>query len=239
MSDYVVAEFFKTESLLDVSLGQDGLLGFFASNYPTIIAMSRSINDQEEKTLERKRDSYEELNDLRDSLSHLDSILSSIGRLSDSDQAKYNQLKLEIQFHEDELEREDPIFFRNKPLRMCAEYEFIDKCERNFPGLMFAMTEFDRLLRIPIAGLVSRGLGWVTSPLRIIVGTIVQHSNLGIAGNLIYMLVDQYPQLIEARMQAEKVTGRPADYPEHEVEGYGIKEIKNETVIKYKSEKDN
>ena len=238
MSDYAVAEFFKTESLLEVNLGQDGLLGFFAGNFPTIIAISRSIYDQEQITLERKRESYEDLKDLRDKLNDLDNIITSFGSLSDSDQAKYNELKLDIEHHENELEREDPIFFREEPLRMCAEYEFILKVESNFPGLMFAMTEFDRLLRMPIAGLISRGLGWMTTPLRIIVGMIVQNSNLGIAGNLIYMLVDQYPQLIEARMQAEKPTGRPNGYPDHEVDGYSIKEIKHETRTKHNSSKD-
>jgi hypothetical protein len=235
MSDHVVAEFFKKESLLEVSLGSDGMLGFFAENYPTIIAMSRSIYDQEELTRERKHHSVLELREKREELSDLDSDLSSHGFLSDPDQASYSQLKLEIEFHEKELEREDDIFFRGDALRMCPEYEFISKVDLNFPGLMFAMTEFDRLLRIPISGLVSRGLGWLTAPLRFVVGTIVQHSNLGIAGQLIYMLVDQYPQLIESRMQAEKPTGRPPDYPQHEVDGYGIKEIKYESVTKWKN----
>ena len=234
MSDHVVAEFFKNESLLEVSLGSDGMLGFFADNYPTIIAMSRSIYDQQEMTRERKHQSIFELTGLREDLSELDSALSSHGFLSDPDQAIYNKLKLDIEFHEEELDREDDIFFRGEVLRMCPEYEFISKVDLNFPGLMFAMTEFDRLLRIPISGLVSRGLGWLTSPLRLVIGTIIQHSNLGIAGQLIYMLVDQYPQLIESRMQAEKPTGRPANYPQHEIDGYGVKEIKYENVTKWK-----
>ena len=43
MSDNVVQTFFADESLLSVSIGQDGLLGYFASNYSTIIAMYEAI----------------------------------------------------------------------------------------------------------------------------------------------------------------------------------------------------
>jgi len=238
MSDYFINEFFKKEKLLDISLGSDGMLGFFADNYPTIIAMSRAINDQTEKTLERKRDSVLELKDLRAELAELDSNKSTHGYLSDPDQSQYNDLKLKIEFHEGELEKEDDVFFRGESLRVCAETEFIVKVEKNFPGLMYAMTEFDRLLRIPISGLVGSGLKWISTPLRIIVGTIIQHANFGIAGQLIYMLVDHYPQLIEQRMLAEEPTGKPAEYEQLEVDGYAVKEIKREVTTKWNSYQD-
>ena len=105
--------------------------------------------------------------------------------------------------------------------------------------MSYALCEFDRLLRVPIANLVAKGFGWVTVPLRWVVGAILQRTNLGVAGNLIYMLVDQYPDIIRARMQAEMPKGRPAGYPEHEIDGFGIKEKKHETVIKYNFRKDN
>ena len=237
MSEYIVQQFFKQESLLDVSLGTDGLLGYFASNYPTIIAMARSISDQENQTIERKQESYEELQDLRKDLAYLDGLINSFGSLSDSDETRYNEINQLIEFHEAELEREDPIFFRNEPLRMCPEYEFISKMEYSFPGIMAAMVEFDRLLRIPISNLTKRGLGWAMLPLKLVVGAILRRADLGLAGNLIYMLVDQYPDLIRQRMRAEEPSGRPADYPEHEVEGYKVKEIKNEVSVKYGSKK--
>lgn len=233
MSDYAVQQFFRKESLLSISLGQDGLLGFFADNYPTVIAMARAIQDQEEKTIDRKRQSYSELEDLRDDLSYYDRILSVTGQLSDSDKERYSEIQMSIEFHEDEIEREDPIFFRGEPLRMCAEYEFLQKLDLNFPGMSIALCEFDRLLRVPFAGWVAKGLGWASTPVRIVVGTILQHTNLGVAGNLIYMLVANYPQIIEQRMQAEMPTGKPVGYPDHEIDGYGIKEKKHEETIKY------
>lgn len=237
MSDYAVQKFFQKESLLSTTLGQDGLLGFFADNYPTIIAMARAIHDQEAKTIDRKQDSLQELGDLREDLAHLDQIISNFGGLEDSDQARYNEIQMSIEFHEGELEREDPIFFRGEPLRMCPEYEFLEKMEANFPGMSFALTEFDRLLRVPIARVVAKGFGWATLPLKVVVGAILERTNLGIAGHLIYMLVDTYPEIISSRMHAEMPTGRPSDYPEHEIDGYGIKEKKNEVIIKYKNRK--
>jgi hypothetical protein len=234
MSDYVVQRFFQDESLLSISLGQDGMLGFFADNYPTLIAMSRAIIDQEELTVGRKQDSLMEIRDLREELTHLDTLLSTQGFLDDDDQSRYAEIKEEIKFHEEELETEDPIFFRGEPLRMCAEYEFLSKMETNFPGIMGALCEFDRLLRIPISGFVKKGLGWATLPLKVVVGAILERSNLGVAGQLIYMLVNNYPDIIKQRMQAEMPTGRPANYPEHEIEGFSIKEKKTENVIKFK-----
>ena len=234
MSDYVVQRFFKSESLLSVSLGPDGMLGFFADNYPTIIAMSRAIIDQEEKTIERKQDALEEIGECREELAHLDRLLSSQGFLEDDDQARYAELTMIIKELEDQLDIEDPIFFRGEPLRMCAEYEFLSKVESHFPGMMGAMCEFDRLLRIPISSLVEKGLGWATLPLKIVVGAILERTNLGVAGNLIYMLVNRYPEIVKERMQAEMPSGRPAKYPQHEIDGFTIKEKKKEESIKYK-----
>ncbi len=237
MSEYIVQNFFRKENLLSVSVGQDGLLGFFANNYTTIIAMARSIIDQENETVERKKESFMELEDLREELEFLDRRLSAQGYLDDSDQERYTEVKETIEFHEGEIEREDVIFFRGEPLRMCAEYEFIQKLESNFPGMSIALCEFDRLLRTPISSWIAKGLSFATTPVRIIVGAIVSHTNLGVAGSLIYMLVDHYPDIIKQRMQAEMPSGRPSGYPDHEVDGFSIKERKQEVVKKFHYEK--
>lgn len=233
--EYAVQEFFKNESLLNVSLGSDGMLGFFASNYPKIVGMTRAIQNQQMLAFERQEEAREELSDLRDALSALDSLLTQHGSLSDDDEAEYKELQMKIEFFESEQVREDPIFFNGQPLKMCAEIEFITKVSNEFPGLLEAICEFDRLLRIPIAKLMKRGLGWSLTPLRLVVGTIVKNGNLGVAGNLIYMLVDKYPELIRQRMEAADPEEAPDDYDNMEVSGYGIKEIKRETIIKRKN----
>ena len=237
MSDYVVQRFFAKESLLQVSLGQDGLMGYFTSNYPTIVAMARSIQDQEIETLERKKESYLELQDLRDELEFLDYKLTKQSKLNTADKKRHADLEDEIDFHEKELEREDPIFFRGESLRMCGEYEFITKMNCQLPGLMDALVEFDRLLRLPIAKIAKKGIGWATLPLKTIVGAIISRSDLGVAGNLIYMLVDQYPELIRERMVAEEPSGKPADY-DPELDGYNVKEFKKEKKLIWKHPKD-
>ena len=119
-------------------------------------------------------------------------------------------------------------------MKMCPEIEFISKVDREFPGLLEAICEFDRLLRIPIAGIMKKGLGWMLTPLKLVVGAIVERSSLGVAGNLIYMLVDQYPDLIRQRMEAEEPEDAPTNYDEMDINGYGIKEVKHETIEKYK-----
>ena len=211
MSDYVVAEYFKKESLLSVSLGQDGMLGYFATNYSTIIAMYEAIYEQEEETLEKKQQAYEELEDLRNLLSYLDDIISSNGFLNSTEQEQYTDTNMRIEENESILEKEDVVFFRSEPLRMCAEYEFISKAEGRFPGIMLAVVEIDHMLRRPISNWVGKCLSWSTLPLKYVAAIIVRTSGLGVGGNLIYMLIDQYPEVIKQRMQPEVPTGRTED----------------------------
>lgn len=237
MSDSVVAEYFKEESLLTVSLGQDGLLGYFASNYSTILAMYEAIYTQEEETLEKKQEAYEELEELRETLGYYDAQLTSNGYLNDIEKGEYNETTLKIEENESRLEEEDVVFFRGEPLRMCAEYEFIDKLEGRFPGIMLAVLEIDHMIRRPISNWIGKSLSWITLPIKYVVGIIVRTSGLGVGGNLIYMLIDQYPEVIEQRMQPEVPTGRPVDYPDYKVEGFSIKEKKNETSMKLHKER--
>ena len=232
MSDNVVATFFQDESLLSVSMGQDGLLGYFASNYSNIIAMYGAIDEQEEETCDKKRQAYEELEDLRNDLVHLDDQISTHGVLQPAEQGQYTKTKLAIEANEKLLEEEDIIFFRGEPLRMCADYEFIQKVEGRFPGIMLAMLEIDNMLRRPISSWVGKALGTASLPLKVIASFIIRTTNLGVAGNLLYMLIDQYPCIIQNRMAPEVPTGRPVDYPEYKLKDYSIKEEKHEVVIK-------
>jgi len=234
MSESAVQEFFKNESLLNITMGQDGLLGFFASNYPTIVGMTRAIQHQEMETWEKQGEAQTELDDLRDELEHLDSLLSQHGYLEDDDQARYEVVIKSIDFYEKEVQKQDRIFYGGKQLKMCPEVEFISKVNNEFPGLLEAICEFDRLLRIPIAKVMGKGLGWALTPLKLVVGTIVQRTNLGVAGNLIYMLVDKYPDLIRQRMEAQEPEDAPDDCDEMELKGYSVKEEKHEVIKKYK-----
>ena len=235
--EHVVQEFFKQESLLSVSCGQDGLLGFFASNFPTIVGMTRAIQKQQDATYENQQDALIELEDLRDKLSGLDALLSQHGCLSDADRADYSDTTMKINHYEELAQKQDPIFYNGKPLKMCPEMEFIIKVNVEFPGLLQAICEFDRLLRIPIAGFAKRGLGWALTPLKMVIGAVIGRSNLGVAGNLIWMLVDTYPDLIRKRMEAVVPEDAPDDYDENDMNGYGVKEIKEEIIIKHNQQR--
>jgi hypothetical protein len=228
MSEYAVAEFFKQESLLSVSLGQDGLLGYFASNYSMVIAMYDAIYYQQCQTLERKEEAFDELNVLRDEKEHLDRIISSGRTLNRQHQGRYNKIPSLIEHLEGELEREDPVFFRGFPLKRCSQYEFIELVEEKFPGAMLAIREIDHMLRGPVGNWVSQALSWGLLPMKYIVGTIIEKGRLGVAGNMIYLLLEHYPEVIKQRIQAEVPAGKPTDYPDYKADGLEIKEIRKE-----------
>jgi len=236
MSEYVLQEFFKDESLLGVSMGQDGMLGFFASRYPTIIAMTRTLIEARDDICENGEDIQEKLCDAREGLWFLDCQINTNHTLSPSEQQDYTRLQHEIKSLETKLETisegKKPIFFRGSPLMSCPELEFIQKVDSRFPGLLESLCEFDRLIRMPIAKYLGRGISWAVTPLRVVVGLIVQKAGLGQAGSLIYMLIDHYPNLIMQRINAEEPSTQPDEYCENEINGYGIKEIKTEVVIK-------
>ena len=249
MSNRAVAKFFKEQSFLELSVGQDGLLGYFADNYLDLVGMKRAILFQTEDTLAKKRDALQSLGEAETELDILKQTAKDIKeenkeireenktrtrkkrlkKMPDADVKLLNQQLPElIAYYKEIIDKEDLIFFRNKPLRRCANYEFIEHIDLRLPGIMEAMVEFDRLIRLPIAKLVGKGLSWATLPLKIVVGAILERTNLGHAGHLIYALVDSYPQIIQQRMNAEPASTVPDQYDEMEAARYSVREKKVE-----------
>jgi hypothetical protein len=233
MSDYAVKEFFREESMLSIHLGQDGMLGFFASNYPTIISMARTIIEFRNDAIQEIQDTQEALKDARDNLSFLDELINTHKTLSVPDQSKYNSLKKEIKHYKAELKRQRPIFFRGEVITAAdPEFEFIRKVDYTFPGLLESLCELDRLIRIPIGNTLGNIMRCGITPLRFMIKMIVDKCNLGLAGSFMLMLVDQYPELMSERIYAEEASEQPEDYSDHDINGYGVKEIKEELIEK-------
>lgn len=231
MSNYAVQRFMHMDpSLLNLSLGSDGLLGFFADNYINIIAMKRSMVEQNASLVKKKQYIMQ---DKAESEKRLEQVrifqrgLDAGQQLSDNDQKIINTYPGKIDQYEDAIDKEERIFFRGAPLKWCEEYEFIRKIDIELPGVLEAMCEFDRMIRQPIASTVRKGLSFISMPFKAIATAIIERWNLGHAGGLILLLIDTYPQVIERRMLSERPSEVLADY-DYDKEDYVVKETKTE-----------
>ena len=192
--DQIARKFFQNESRLQLELGQDGLIGFLASNYIEILGTFRAIKKQNALTAEKKENAQSELEDLRNKQRAFKKLGAQI---KDAD---WKELNAKMDYWKKIREEDDVVYYKGKPIRFNSYVEFIMK----YPAVVEALDIIDGAARKPIgkgAGYASKIATW---PLKkVVMFSVICMGVKGAGRDLaagIYTLLESFPTFIEDKI---------------------------------------